>query len=413
MTNQEQDIQLLNEILNRNYYYYFKQDNNKRRLVLQFFQNSNYDNSWIIPTYETVKIDKKEIINNFELLLNWYKKNNFKCDIQIDDFFWLNDIDFREQIFNILYKTISDINLYITNSFSNLNEQDFEYFNNQKIKFKTNNVNIIYTILVEDIYNNELLNFGNKNNSIIKVKISPNSVSTLNQDYLYLIKNYDENNIVFYEEESQEWTEEKIQLFIKFIDFYFEYQIKNYKQDQLLNNIFFNNNFIFSLSNKGTIDETNPYGKCKLYHNLNITVFNLGINFCKKFQYNDLTIGYYQIENNEITKCLPNNIPAAMVPTHTKRYILPQCEYCHYGHICNGYCHGDAYKLVMNPLIPILETCNLKKAKFTYILYKLKQLKLFNIKNIEDKVSSTYIEHLIFLYNRVNYALSGGDNTNE
>lgn len=418
MNNLQENINLLNDILNRNFYYYFKKDDNNKKIVIQFFNDNNYNDSWIIPNYQKKEVNNQEIINNFISFLDWYKNNNFLCDIVIDDYYWLNDENFRQKIFNILFMFLKDykynLNIFITNPFKNFYKKDFLFIENQIKKFQNMESNIFFTIQTNgkyidnyfDEYYELLFNLINKYNFIIKVKIIPEKIEKYKDNYLWLTKKINNlNNLILYEEETENWKEDKIQKYLSFINFY----IDNFNGD-ILKQIFDENNYSFiNLSDKKILKEENPYGKCKMFQNLNILIENLSINLCKKFHYDDLFIGKFEIKNKKITQCIPNNLPTVMIPAHTKRYILPKCECCHFIGLCNGYCHGEAYKVILNPLIPIMESCEMRKAKFAFIFYKLKNL--LKEEKLNNYISTEYYkEYILDISNNIINNINGENN---
>ena len=54
------------------------------------------------------------------------------------------------------------------------------------------------------------------------------------------------------------------------------------------------------------------------------------------------------------------------------------CEHCYETDLCHGYCHAAAYEVSYNPLIPIMEGCEMRRGKLLFLVYKYKQMGIFD-----------------------------------
>ncbi|MBE6148105.1 MAG: hypothetical protein E7167_01135 [Firmicutes bacterium] len=410
----EQDILLINDILNRNYYYYYKKGNTKN-ISISFYNNNDYNNSIFIKEQE-INNDINKIINNFILFLNWYNNNNFICDLYIEDDNWFfNDI-LKEKVFTLLSENFSDskVNKIINFTFEieKLKDQDLIFLEEKIKEFKLYNLDIKINFNLEiskstqcNIHN--FLSFCKEYNLNIYNRITPENIIDQKNFFKFLIQTIPYSQIQIIEQESELWNEENIDIYIDFINFYIDYFIQ-LKQDNFIN-FLLNENSIISLKDKGIINNTGTCKQnCNLHKNLHIILNDLSLTMCKKIQYDDLTIGFFEVENNIITKCIPNNISALIVCAHSKHNMTPQCEYCFYMPLCPGFCHGDAYYKVLNPLIPIRETCQLKRAKYSFLIYKILKLNLSEkIKN--EITEESYKQYFSILCNNlINSSQTGG-----
>lgn len=386
---EEQDIQLLNDILERNYYFYFKQGIEKG-LSLSIYNNNLYNNSIYVP--EEVIINSIEnITNNLNYLLDWYINNQFKCNIYIEDCeLWIND-EIKDIIFNILmnkFKNYSNLQtIYCSINLSNLAYLNTTFLQAQIDQFKNIGIDLIFTFtddLIHEKNYTEIFNLCNKYNYFFKLEINLKNLSCLKEIYLYC-KNHLSNfqtQLILFEKESEEWIEEKINQYLNFLKFYIEDLLSIYGKEEFFKLLISQHQYnifnIISLSDKGILNNSKCSGNCKMYKNLHIIVNNLTISICKKIQYEELIIGYFNIENEKLSQCKPNNISALMIPAHLRRNMTPQCEYCSFIGICPGFCHGDAYYKTLNPLIPLRETCMLRLSKYNFIFYILLALQIFD-----------------------------------
>lgn len=402
----EQDRQLLQDILERNYYYYFK-NNNMKNISISLFNNNNYNNS--IFTKQVINNNDNNILNNLNFFIDWYLKQKFICDLFIEDYDQITDDIFKEKIFNILYikfkENIENKNIYFSIEDLILEKKDLLFLQQQINLFKTININLIFTFkfnICEDnyqIYNN-IIEFCDNNNYQIKIEINPKNISKQKNIFDYFVNNFlsFEKNLIFFEKESEEWIETKINEYIIFINYYIDFLLKKYNKKDFIDKIFEGKSLmqILSLKDKGIYDNSNCKGNCKFYNNLHIILNDLSLTMCKKIQYEELTIGNFIINNNEIDYCEPNNISALIIPAHLKRNMTPHCEYCSYVTFCPGFCHGDSYYKTLNPLISLRETCLLRTAKYNFIFYKFIKEQLFN----ENDLQKTS-EHFKMLFNNI------------
>lgn len=402
----EQDIKLINDILERNYYYYFKQGTMKN-LSLLIYNDNNYNNS----IFTSQIIDKKEdsqIVDNLEKILLWYIENNFKCNIYIEDNEWFMNNELREIIFNLILTYLKDKNIDIILSLDHryCSDEYFIYLKQLDLLFQKNNLNLIIQFDIDILNLNDnnlqlLVNFGINYNVYIKNIITPENVQ-YQENFLLAIDKYNNNfyqKISYREQENEAWDEININQYIYFINFYIDFLLARVDENEFFN-ILLNQSSFISLKDIGIIDNTYCSGSCNLYKNLYIIVNNLTLPLCKKIQYEELIIGQFKIEDNKIKYCDPNNVSALILCTHLKRNMTPQCEYCSYIGFCTGFCHGEAYYKTLNPLIPIRETCLLRRSKYSYILYKLLQLN-FDQKLLNIITNNYYKEYLIMLFEQI------------
>ena len=215
---EEQDRQLLQDILERNYYYYFRK-NNTKNISISLFNNNNYNNS--IFTKQIINNNDNNILNNLNFFIDWYLKQNFICDLFIEDYDQIADNVFKKKVFNILYKkfkkNVKNKNIYFSIENLIFEKKDLLFLQQQINLFKTININLIFTFKFNicndnyQIYNN-VIKFCDNNDYQIKIEINPENISNQKNIFNYFTNNFlsFEKNLIFFEKESEGWVETKI-----------------------------------------------------------------------------------------------------------------------------------------------------------------------------------------------------------
>lgn len=382
-----QDDILLKDILQRNYFSKFTQGIGS--INLSFYSNSEINNEKFIPEYidETLTYDINIILKQLAIFLRWYKKKQFNCYFIINDKMLCEDkylLNFNKILsvfrkLNITQKII--INLYENNKIDN----------NFLKKLKDIYPNIEFILNIDILNINYFINI--KNFVKYKIYINPNDFTSLTQ----LITNYDliiKNQLQidkYIEFTSDKWTEEKIIIYLQFINY-----LLNSIQD--FNTLLLSTNSLINIKDFHVIDNKNCKADCSFQQSLNIFINNLSINLCHNFQYDDQIIGKFIIKDNEIINIESKIIELIILNTHLKRSSTPHCESCNIVGLCHGFCYAQAYQKSLNPIIPIKEFCDLQKAKYTYILKFLIQNNLINENVLLDCYNKNFISNIYFQY---------------
>lgn len=409
-----QDIVLLNDIIDRNYYYYFKRGNNKN-ICLTFYYNNKFNNTNLIPGFPVPESNINNILLHLNLFLDMYISQEFCCNIKINDEFWLTDSN-KDKIVNVFIEKFKDVDKkpkeieIICNAVHCLND-GYKWF--LKIKKDFQNIGIdlklkLETMLIDIVdiqYLFEIKTFILENVEKLKVRINPNN-------FAYFIEIYQAIYHVFkpvlylYEENNVNWTDFKINEYLEFLNNYIDFIYKevNYNDVDFIKEIFLNENLgLISLKDNGVFDDSNSRGQCSFFQSLNILLEDLTINLCPKFQYDDQIIGQYLYDENGITKIDPKYLGLISMNIHLKRSSTPHCETCPFVIFCKGFCCKESYKYCLNPIIPIRESCELQRAKYAFLFYKLKHLNVFTLENIKqlENLHPFYISTIMDLYNTI------------
>lgn len=369
MTPQHQDNILLRDILERNYYKSFKKGNNNcKNFNLSFFYVNDYTNFKFIPGYESLeeKNDLSKILSNWSLFLDWYSANEFYTNLEIHDDILLNNSDFLEKILLVLeqkkidYKSlIVYVNVDIINDLKSLELLR----KNTKTQFVFNTKINLFSKLVSE------LKVTANPSEIINILIPPGLTSKQLIQYQQEIFQSDLNVNRYIEVDSINWTNEWIDEYLDYIRFWMNFL-------QTPEDLFKSNSPI-NITDQHNIDNENCKTNCSLQNSLSILIVNLSINMCHKFQYDDQVIGYLIPDETEILTIESKILPISMITTHLKRTSTPHCETCSFIGVCKGFCFVNSYNRCFNPVIPLKESCDLKKAKFTLIFNTLSHSDIF------------------------------------
>lgn len=352
-----------------------------------------YTNKNIIPNYESLELknNKKQIYNNWNLFLDWYHLNNFQTSIIIHDNLLFSDIDFCVQIFQLLKE-------------KKINQKIIFYLDLYKLddfQIVLKNINKLNEFKIEYIFNivyDQIESFLTYDFSFINYKINLLIPPQLDGDYLIHIQTLINNNNLnikeYIEIDSDQWTEESILEYLKYIN----YLLLNIKD---INEIF-NTNLPISLNDQHILDNNDCKKNCFFQKSLNILLVDLSINLCHKFQYDDLIIGYLiPDQTKDIFSFKAKNLPTVILGTHLKRSSTPHCEKCSFINVCKGFCFTRSYLKCYNPIIPIEESCNLKKIKFAYIFKFLKNNKILLNKISKEKISSLHYKYVYDIIDQI------------
>lgn len=415
MTDKYQDKVLINDIIDRNYYWHFKRNRDKD-LCLTFFYNNKYNNSNLIPGFPIPQTDIEKVLLHLELLLDWYIKNDFKCDIKINDDLWLSDLETREKIINIFIEKFKNLDnrkkpfqiTIICNAIHCL-EDRFKWFEDIQEQFSKIGIELnfhIETMLIDIVdvrYLFEIKDFILSSIDKLKIRINPNNFVYFTEVFEDLYNTF-ESVLYLYEEDNINWTDYKIDEYIEFLNKYidFFYKKSNNNSQIFLEQLFNGKIDLISLKDNGTLDNSHARCNCSFYQSLNILLEDLTINLCPKFQYDDQIIGQYVYDESGFIEIEPKYIGLISMNVHLKKSSTPHCENCPFVVFCHGFCCKESYKYCLNPIIPLRESCEMKRSKYAFLFYKLKYLGIFDKEHLEQiEINPFYLDYILLLSNNI------------
>lgn len=185
--------------------------------------------------------------------------------------------------------------------------------------------------------------------------------------------------IMLLEVRNDDWTPEKIQEYLKFLDYLIEDKIAE------LGSLDAFTAYLFNLDNESAsgylpylLSLADNYMPCTIQHQMAIRVGDLTIVGCHRTAYDKLTFGNYVVEEDNIVGLKANNPQMAVkVLLSNPMNSVHKCDVCAYKKICMKGCFGAQYEACEDPFMPIQSVCDLFEAKFNFLLKKYKDLGVF------------------------------------
>lgn len=392
------------------------------------------------------RLNNEQILSNIQIFLNFLEEHKvllFDTELFAGDLFY-DDLIYPvlEQFYNY-YKVI----YYKEQSyFYSLKEQNsylaitiptnFSFVNNEKHlplllkwqeQFEQLQIRLIFSASVDgkyatsvrenksqqevDNYYNKIFMAAEALKSGFHPMISFESIETAIENYdwwLEKTKQCDwlkDFSPMTFEVRNDGWTEEKIQIYLNFLNHVLEKRLEMCENDikKLTYHLFVgdgkNNtlkensatevltNFIKMNDNNLSLkDETS----CSLSNTIAINISNMSLVPCHRLTYYQFIGGKFIIENNKIIGIDPIN-PSGYIGLHTLNFNLqPKCQSCILRYFCVKGCYGSQYETFGDPLMPIESVCNLFFAKHKFLLSKYYELgvltELFNKKYLPDHI---------------------------
>ena len=428
-----QNIELFNDILERNYYSYYRQGKKQIEFYLSGICNQNCEYCYLHKYQEKLyplAINNFDIIiQNFQYLINWYIENEFICDINLFSGDWINT-KLRQPIFNIFYNSFKNIKqnkrpkfIIIPDNMSFISDEKLiNEVQNFIDKMKEIKIIVIFSASIDgkycdddrnqhtDEYYKRLFEFCEKNNFLCHPMVSSSNIKNWIQNFLWwqeTAPQFIAQDLMLLEVRDESWNNENIADLLNFCNFLIEYKYKNYFNSDLESFT----KYLFHSKNKsgyslerivssGFQEQSDKIG-CNIQNNLHIRVGDLKFVLCHRLSYKELELGQLQVKENKIIKeSLPINLELLVAKIYIKRDCLPCCEQCLIRGICSGFCLGNSYENYRNFLVPTLEVCNLMKAKNSFLIQRYNELGVFDIiedENINNFMSKDTVKYLCFL----------------
>lgn len=429
--------QLLNDILERNYYVDFRSNMPMREIEVFLLGTckSNCDYCYLKKNQKALfpneLVDFDLIIKNFEIFLNWYIENKFRCEIDIFSGEWLTT-DLCEPIFDLMYEKFSQVHPQLRPKIISMAD-NAQFINNDVLtnkiqnyinKFKNDlNIDIFMSISVDgkycdygrkenlDEFYTKLFKFMETNNYYAHPMISSDNIKYWIQNYKWWLETapkYIVDELMTLEVRDKTWTHESIAELINYCDFLIDYKFEHiYNKD--LNKFFM---YVFQLNQPCTnysaiqLLETNMFEGRDNIHchfsrmDLCIRISDLSLGLCHRQFYPELMIGKFHLEDDKIIDMDEINVALLIMKDNLKRSCLPHCETCQFVGICTGFCAGESYEHYGNSLVPSKQVCEMYIAKNSFLLYKYYKMGLLEWLN-SSPLNERIKKYLISLTNTV------------
>lgn len=436
----DQNNQVANMMLERIYYKPFREGKKDLEIFLlghcsaqcKYCYLHKYDKLLYPQEYSSPDL----ILHNYELILKWYIRNHFTNGISLFSAEWLDKKNFCNSIFEITYKIFkaSDYRpkeIIIPSNLQFLKNEEITSTIQTWINKIKNDLNIPIFISgsidgkycdndrtsCDDNFYLTCKEFFKINDYRFHPMVSSLNIDKWIDNYTWwrteMLKGLPET-LMMLEVRDETWDDKSIINLLKFLNYQIDYQFKNdFHEDKKeflkylvkLPNKY--NNLYPNYHNIG-LNLTNSYNNqdsinCSVNHNcLTIRAGDLAVIACHRQGYEELVLGKYNIENDEISSFDIKRLELFIAYTHLKKSNLPHCENCEYLMLCPGFCLGNSYENYKNPFIPTKEVCEMYKSKFNFLIQKYYNMGLFEyLDDIKNDLPLAGYNYLINLINSI------------
>lgn len=382
--------------------------------------------------------EKKDLINNLKILLSFLEE--YKILVPGIHLF-AGDMFFKDLIF---FDIIQEVyNYYITifktekPFFENQKEMmkiiiptNFSFVNNDDIlpqliewknKFSDIYIDLIFSASIDgkfltenrenkniteiDQYYDKIFEAIKKLDSGLHPMVSPFGIEKWIKNYLWImeqlkkhdiIKSFSKSYPMMLEVRDDNWTQEAIDQYLKFLDFLIQDRLQqcNNSIEELTYHLFCGdgkNNTLPSIGHYDNIklhykDRTEDCSSCDLSEIFCITLNNLKFVPCHRLSYAHFAGGQFNIEDNKIIGIKPINPSGYIGLQLNSSQIHSKCLECPIYSFCMKGCYGAQYETHEEPLMPNKTVCDLFIAKTKFLITKYKEIGvidcLFTMENI-------------------------------
>lgn len=367
--------------------------------------------------------NKEKILKNFNILLNYFLNERkifirrleiFAGEIFSDGIFF-DLLDIMKQHYIPLREHypeffIDPIEIILPNNFSWSTSEETK----QKVRDYTKDlresincdlgfscstdgkygVNIREKKELPDDYFDNLFSFIHEMGYGLHPMVSPEIIDNMIENYDWWMAKVQEymperfKNDNFYmpmmlEVRNSNWTDEKIDKFIEFLNHMFEHRLYLCDNDpiKLARHLFVGD------GREGTIRHPHDYDpikltlsrcgpdddlSCSLQHILHVNLSDLSFPLCHRLAYHQFRGGYFKLDENEekiigVKAINPTTYIAikTLIPD-----LMPKCAGCDYKQLCMKGCLGAQYEYSGELLKPIPSVCKLEQRKIEFLIKK-------------------------------------------
>ena len=351
--------------------------------------------------------NKENILKNLQILYNWIIENNLFIPV-IE--FYSGEIwhtDFGLEVLDITYdfilkKGLGVGGILIPSNCSFLRNERAKNLIQRRInRFEKIQVPLQFSIsvdgkIVEDMsrplnnkndvkddeFYEQMFLFAKYNNFYFHPMVSSSNVNKWIENYKWWkkkLEEYDmpEESIMMLEVRNDDWTEDSINEYKKFLDYLLEEFIQNYGV-QLLSDIVVRS--VYANQYKDFIPEgyfpflffegENAPG-CSIANHLTIRIGDLAICPCHRTAYNKYLYGKFIVKDNKIIDIESNNTQMAIrILFCNNRLCSFKCDTCVFKDYCLQGCFGAQLEANKDPFICIESVCDFFEQKYVHLIKK-------------------------------------------
>lgn len=230
-----------------------------------------------------------------------------------------------------------------------------------------------------EVYYEKVFAFAQKHDYLFHPMIAAGTVEQWKENYLWWQKHLLKHNfnpiraLMMLEVRNNDWTDEKIDAYIEFLDFMMQYDLTNYY-----------NNDAYEFSKAIFIPQVAAYRGykiisdmhvgCSITDHFSIRLGDLAIVPCHRTSYAQYLYGFLKVEDGEITGITANNIQLANMFWFGSLYCYERCNYCPIKLTCTKQCFGAQYEEHGEIMVPVDSVCNLYKKRQLFLYAKFCEL---------------------------------------
>lgn len=411
-----EDDKLLSSFLNR---YYFDEFFHERDGVkfIEFFLKGDcpskcsycYLQKHLKDLYPCEYDDDEKILKNTEIFLDFYIENKFKCNIELFSgrMFYKGGIGL--DVLELLYNKFKDTVLLDIYPTLILIPDDMQFVLDEDIvaeieryiqQFAEIGIELAFSASV-DGKNCDYLRFGDRVDEFYETvfklalkyhwglhpMLSAFNVDKWEDNMQWWIDNNEKffNNTMILAVRDDNWTEDKLKIYLKLLDKTFDKLLKYYdnNKDEFLEAIF---NYrpgdayaFWKLPLE--ITESNPYREritCASQQAMHVRMGDLALVSCHRLAYPQYVAGKFITENDKIIGLKAEN-PCLIMSTNSIKFDnLLNCCNCGISNFCMGPCLGSSYEANGDPFYPPRTVCQFYKADLYFKTVKLNKMGLLN-----------------------------------
>lgn len=449
----ENDI-LLNNILNLKFFNEYKdtapsKDENSCSLELQITADCNLKCKYCYLTNFGDKLyplnirNHKCILDNLNIVLNWIKENKYILK-SLDLFsgeIWYNK--FGTDVLDIIYEHLKENKftsrvVIPSNASFLIDDKATEEIQKRIDLFKSIGVKLIFSLSIDgkvvednirpfkdnekygirnDEYYDRVFKFAVKNNYGFHPMVSAGVIEKWIENYNWWINmsskyHMDISKLMMLEVRNNDWTDDKIKEYIKFLNYVIDYKYKNiFKYDKVkfaCNSFGLCEHFSYNNTELKIVDDR--YG-CKVQESLYIRLGDLTLTPCHRTSYEKFNYGKLAVENNKIVGITAYNPELAIkILCGNPVFIQLKCGSCHYNKLCMNGCLGSQYENSGEIFFPCDTVCNLFIEKSNFLIDKYESMGLFEVIENPSNYEPSYqqiVKDFLIIKDKINMVRRG------
>lgn len=201
------------------------------------------------------------------------------------------------------------------------------------------------------------------------------------------------NSIMYLEVRNDDWTEDKIIHYLKYLNHCVDYYTKYFKTHKILKSdpdAYFK--WLHHKLSKGITGTYSPlfatsrqkHPGCTIHRTLVVRAGDLAIVPCHRTSYDQLIGGHYIVENDKITGVHAENIQMMNQVWFNNSHGVAKCGGCPYNSYCLKGCYGSQLESTGELFYPCSTVCDLYQARIIFLYFKYDKLGLINHKDDAD-----------------------------